>query len=73
MKDFQQAEVDWARRNGFNHRIRIDNKGRDFVIGDWAWNRDENHSPETIEPLMQRAGVYKEESTSQIQACEVKK
>lgn len=32
--DVCEMEVDWAKRHGLLHRIKLDNTGKEFVIGD---------------------------------------
>lgn len=56
--DCRQREVKWCRDNGFNHRIRVNRDGVEYFIGDWSWNSSVERRPETLEPLMKRAGVY---------------
>jgi hypothetical protein len=49
----QAKEVEWYRRFGRypHHRVISDGSGREYVIGDWGWNREAN-SYEVIEPEM---------------------
>jgi len=61
--DIQQQEVLWAEKNGYRHRIKIDSSGKAFVIGDWSWNRH-HEIMETIEPLMQRDGIYDDDKST---------
>ncbi len=52
-----KQEVEWYSLNGkYRNRIRKDNNGVQYVIGDWSWNR--NHMPETIEPAMKSSINY---------------
>lgn len=51
--NIQQQEVEWYRTHGkYPARIRRDNLGHEYVIGDWSWNGSHNLSREFIEDRM---------------------
>jgi hypothetical protein len=48
----QAKEVEWYRNFGrYPHRRIVSAHGREWVIGDWSWNRESNPY-EVIEPEM---------------------
>lgn len=54
----QGAEVEWYRAHGrFSERIRTDNRGHPYVIGDDGWNLNPRRY-EPIEARMKSDGVY---------------
>lgn len=49
----QQLEVEWYRRHGkYRERICRDSMGREYVVGDWSWNRLHPEHQEHIEHRM---------------------
>lgn len=59
--DVQAREVEWYRRYGkYVQRIRRCTAGREYVVGDWSWERNHPDKDEPIEWRMQLAGVYRE-------------
>lgn len=45
INDLQSKQVEWYRKNGrFPRRIRKDKDGKEYVIGDWSWNRKINRN-----------------------------
>ena len=60
----QIMEVVWYLKNGKypNERIVKDSSGIPYVIGDWAWNRNDDNPIESIEPLMPKAESQPKES-----------
>ena len=46
----RQLEVNWYAKHGkYDNRIKQDSNGAAYVIGDWAWNRNNPNKPEYIE------------------------
>lgn len=40
MEDLQSKQVKWYYKNGrYASRITKDSDGKEYVIGDWSWNR----------------------------------
>lgn len=55
--DPRELEVEWYRTNGkYPERIVREHggKGREYVVGDWSWNRLHPDKPEFIEPQFTR-------------------
>jgi hypothetical protein len=48
---YAQAEIDWYRKHGkYADRIVKDSHGKQYMIGDWAWNRARHNRQEWFEP-----------------------
>ena len=47
-------EVSWYRKNGKypNERIVTDANDQEYMIGDWAWNKNNRDKPEYIEDMI---------------------
>ncbi len=50
----QNIEVIWYRKNGKypNERIVTDANDDEYMIGDWAWNKNNRDKPEYIEDII---------------------
>jgi hypothetical protein len=47
---YAQAEIDWYRKHGkYADRIVKDSHGKQYMIGDWAWNRSRHNRQEWVE------------------------
>lgn len=55
--DYQHEEVRWYRSHGKyqTSRLRFGGDGREYVIGDHAWNTGHRDKPEEIERQMRHA------------------
>lgn len=61
----QKREVRWYRNFGkYPSRIALDGTGKEYVIGDWSWNRNHRNMHELVEERMRTAGVYKQRAES---------
>jgi hypothetical protein len=55
MIDVQMLEVEWYKKNGkYQDRIVKDALGKEFVIGDWSWERNFPDRPEYADILMKK-------------------
>jgi hypothetical protein len=51
VNDVQEREVAWYRRHGRHpERVVRDGHGREYVIGDWSWERSHGPGAEMVEP-----------------------
>jgi len=63
----QQVEVEWYKKHGiWSERIKVDNSGNQFVVGDFCWHLKIRKCSacghvikEYIEPRMKSDGIYK--------------
>ena len=54
MTEIDAIEIGWYKRNGKYPKSRIvkDNNGDPYMIGDWAWNRDNTNKEEEVKHLI---------------------
>lgn len=64
-RNIQQRQVEWYALHGkYPDRVRHDNNGKPFVVGDVSWERWRTGRPEIIEPEMDEAlGLEPSKST----------
>ena len=59
--ELMALEVKWYRKHGrYPERILRDNKGNEYVAGDWSWNHNRltHEKEEFIEHLMYAQGIH---------------
>lgn len=56
--EVSRREIEWYRNNG-RHADRINQRhGREWLTGDWSWNRLYPRRRESVEDSMRWAGCY---------------